>query len=993
MMLSLVPMDVFGVSTTSQRAEPHPHYELYTITINMADMNHLLASPTSLTLDITLNNYATFPAAIGQMRWMDPAQQALAPFPEAGVPSTANAQWTGLSPISPGAFAPGRGGAAGTATDDIARTNPGIVFTTRAAINPRAVTNVTRGPADSSPITAGTALNASNFADLVMHRVGPNRLLVSFDLTSGVGLSTFLVPGPTGQVTNLPGLLSGHISFEIPIIANNVNGAVSVSHLGGQVLVPSRPLILAPAGFFNIEQQGDTLPIFDGGLRLGLASPVARTINNRNTDVQSNFGGVENAIRLNERVAQGVGAMVQGNVGSDSTMTVVDVRLTAPAGYVWARNAFAAEHNGHVQTLLPVNQGFDIVSVRIPDPGTWAVGANPGGIHANVGERSRLDISVLIDVRDFDDALRRLPDALVITGFWLIPLEAAPSTGNVNVQVATAMRYANTQEIIDRAVQENFAAALDTFSLSNDAAHAAGTGRQITVGTRATATSTLTRVTEPTRRFTGVRGNDPWNNNPWSARIRYDEAAPFHGGTATGWGDIITFSVVEPGVQIVNARVRWNRAHTADWEWGIGSVTTDNQGRLTNYQLTRDQVAAARSPHMVEVFLPHALTPGQRRFLEIEFQFALEPGFEARHGSDVTVVVGGSLIDNVTGSDTFVVSTAVDPITVTSAGDIVQTTVGQVQNMVGPTPVANVVVTENYVGALAPGTEIWVRRAGGLGPFGTYLSAPTLTVDSGALRLAGPVTRSHINTGENFHVFTVTHRSQGNAPASFTLSNMEISGFVLPGVRYTVEVVPIHANNSNNSSDIFVAQMADGTRQAGANGWFNTNAYDVEVIEFNVFFDQDFVAPPAPGPGPGQQPGQQPGPGQVPQVPDNAIHTFGRNNVDSNNAPAITSQAGRDYISLRFLAEEVLGGNAVWSEEHNAAEITGVRNVEGYTLSVFFNDEEGVRRMVAGRAIESIPTLGGMRNINGTNYVTFSAAQAIFGFMTGQANGTFYVAP
>jgi hypothetical protein len=943
MMLSLVPIQAFGASFANQLPFVSPNRQYVPVTIDLARFAGQSVSPNALNIVISLTG--------GE--WNDAAILA-----------------------SDGALVPVDADFTGTVTA------AGITFGSIVAAN-----------------FQGTNLTWNTDMSARVERIDRRSMILS--VTPGAFFDNRLNPAPAIAGTPqyaFPVGLQGTITFNVPVQVTNTNVRMRAEFMIGgtpaERLLFDSPLTAVPAGW-NFNLHGGTVRDFDIAMQLGQANPYlfGLTGDTRN---------LANSIVITENIA--------GAFGHATSNTAINIRLTAPSGYEFRQSAMGLP-SARVTTILPQNQGIRIanngasVSIvegnwggREGDAGgsrtlPWNSGAS--GDRANdLRGRSFIDISVMTLARPIAaEPLLGMQDGFVISGVWLIPTnEAQPTQTNVAVRVDVIYDTAPGAHDNNRLAPTANPPVNGMNAFANDAfSNDGGQNANITVGNRVVAAQRVQIIGTPSSqyRYSGFRNNDPWGGNNRSAIIRFYETAPGHWDSTNFWGSVLTFEANQPGVQITNAWVGINR--TEGFTTGQFGTTVrnnvDGNSPLTQADQLVPSAVAVRDSQSVTVALGHAMEGAGLRSVDVQFQFALEPGFEAKYGSDIIIDISGTALREFAGETSHVVAVARDAFTVDIDGGITQATVGQVQNIIDPEPISNVRLTENRIGALNVGSEIWVRAVGQIGPFGTFLTgAPNVNVEVGNLLLAPPVARNI--SGETIYAFRVLRRSTGT-PAQIVFSGMHITGFVLPNHEYLISIT----GTAVAETDIITAAVGQGLSNqfAGSNGFFLTDALAVEVIEF-AEFEVPYVAPPGGQEPGGQQPGWQPGgqPGQVPQVPYDAVATVTRANTLPNGAPAIITIGNRDFVSFRFLAENMLGGDVYWNDAHAAAQINAV-NVQNQNVAVTFSDADGIRRSVAGGDWVTQPVHGDMINQNETNYIAFNIVGLIFGFRFGEANGTWYI--
>ena len=479
------------------------------------------------------------------------------------------------------------------------------------------------------------------------------------------------------------------------------------------------------------------------------------------------------------------------------------VRLTAPRGYAW--RAGSINNLGlvyDVEQFFTVTSELNILNVqafqyRIPRPQT-----HPNEIY----------VAVRIGAIAADATRPAALDSLHINGLWLMPLEGAPSTGDVNVTIEE-MHFSSVATPF-RSIPVNH---------ENHRATFLAAVRQADPIVLEQTNENLTEL------ISGTRGYDLDTNAIfWTSPLSLRELVPH--AMSTTLGNFIDFEVTQPGVQIVNAqfRILGGPANTP-----TGGHAEWRNWRFYDYN-NRDMLPGTRNAH--DRLRLHLVQPGlgarDLRTMEVRFQLSIEAGFAGKTGYNEILINGRGVTFGDLGS--VAVASVRDPISLDEA-EITMLDVGHVF-YVTPTPVDNVVIRETEVGDLREGEFIhiytaWthtdrpyaplVADAGGLNV--SMSLNPQINPESGLILRQGRTIVIEPRTGAAVHQFEVLRASQGT-PAVITLSNIQISGTVHPGRDYFLVV---SSNESIAYNDLRETvgwdHMATGTPTLGD---INTIIYD-----------------------------------------------------------------------------------------------------------------------------------------------------------------------
>ena len=310
----------------------------------------------------------------------------------------------------------------------------------------------------------------------------------------------------------------------------------------------------------------------------------------------------------------------------------------------------------------------------------------------------------------------------------------------------------------------------------------------------------------------------------------------------TGLRDI-DFTFPE-GVQVLGMRWETNDAHFAP------AAANNNEGEVWFYDgrlrygplevmITRNRVSMRPEIGRVEE---------RYRIAEMRVQFyvSILPGFTQVHGTDEieVTVTGPGFEDGL--SD--VIALVRDPITV----DIVPVTIDDggeaAWGRIRHENLNDIVITENFPGALRNNTRLWVGVEGGIAlGWGVAdqvaLSSTVVEVDGDSgLRVSQPV-RDQRGT------FVNIDRASNNDPGVVTFRNIEISGALVAGNNYDVIVAgSAVADNFGVSGFGWDGPLfGGGTFTQIGHGLFTQEPYPTQAFNF---IGTDVFAPPGVGPTP-----------------------------------------------------------------------------------------------------------------------------------------------
>ena len=659
----------------------------------------------------------------------------------------------------------------------------------------------------------------------------------------------------TGNNGIVPPYASGPLTITgIPVIITNDGGSariVATRQPGGITLVDA-PLAAFPGGGFNVQY--------------GTAA-------NRNP-VPFSSAAQLNRVTVTERIAG------QFDTVAGSSLSLI--RLRAPRDYAW-------------NTQIGAGFGGSLTVVDVM--GTFSnTGDNLGGLAGSNWHNGYHYLYVWVNTAR-NNAPTSVLGAVGIDGLVLVPLATAPATGNVNINVRVGR------------------VAAQTWTPGSQPANVSGMGgafyniteanrshNNLAVATRTSALLELRTAAAPptlrSGRFDAPAGGEP-GAAVRAATIQVQELVP--GAFDTGWlNSTLQLSLNQPGVNITGGR------------WRLYSPAPQGPGNIIGWQ--GFQMAAPGTPNVTvgapgqallqdnvfTLFVPRAADGNANRRLEIQFQLSIEAGFEWKYDSnEIAVYVGGNAVEGrLPASERNVVIARVeDPITLSLVDGSVGLDVAGVYNVTDITRVSDIVIQENFVGALAVGNRFVVEIAAlPVQLFGALaLTNATATVDT-----ASGMVLSATNRGD--HVEFLVVRQSSGTPATITLSNVYVMGLFFPGIQYVVSVRDAAASGTNITQN--TNSPANTTVPLGR---FDTLGYFAQIVHFETRSGQDI---------PTQRPPQQ---GEATSV---ILHSWDHFEGMAANQPSITQVgiAGRgvSMVAIRAFANVI-----------DATEISSARNAAG----------------------------------------------------------------
>ena len=661
---------------------------------------------------------------------------------------------------------------------------------------------------------------------------------------------------------------------------------------------------------------GDAVPFY-------MAAPLRQiTIRERamhqNNDDNSIMGGYRNATIRN--LAHGAAIHQAFNPGSALATSNVMVtgggshiqsgeftnsyvlRLTAPRGYEWRMNRIPElggvgfyEETFNVTSELGIVQVVDFRGV-VRRPTT----------HPN-----ELYIIVQLGPEPSEAVRANRLDALRINGLWLLPSDGAPRTGNVNI------------DIHEMRVADSFPGVIEPPMIPINHANHRHIG--LHVATRATDAVTWTQYDGDdglVELISGTRGYDlDTQDTNWSSWARLQEYVPHALGTTLG--NIITFDVVQEGVQIRNVQFRLQGGPGGGGaEWHYFRPYNREQRNMLPGTINR--------PERTRLHFTHTPNARDLRNLDVRFELSIEAGFVGKYGYDEILINASGVFGDL---GTVPVATVRDPI---SLGEV-ETTWLEIGHTfyVTPTNVNDITIYEAEYGDIREGEFItlytaWVHpgrlHAPALtGAGGLNLSmnlTPQVNPESGMVLSRGVYRVINAQTGQTRVEFEVLRASQGE-PAVITFTDLAVSGQVFPGRDYYLVVSGSEAiayNDLREHAGWGAVGIGDIV-QTQWRGIFDTIPYGVQIIgwgEFNPDGEGAFERAESLG-----------GVTFTTNVPFRGVD----NPIIWRQLPGMTDQGG--FVSMRAFAYAagVDTDNIAWSGVTRVATVSGV-NYLGQTVVI-----------------------------------------------------------
>jgi hypothetical protein len=722
-----------------------------------------------------------------------------------------------------------------------------------------------------------------------------------------------------GTSTQIPMAFSGMIGIPMPAI--NVEGwaveptpTIRVNHAARGDLVPATPIVL---------QTGQQPAVsFHMGSAVAFGEFGAVTVPNL-------------TIREVRRGSFAAGATVGSEgplFGVDGLNTnawgVVQLRLLAPAGYLWGGAASIRGTNGTFPSAEVTDQG----------PADYFI----YGRHAKV---------VTVHSGPRAGGLAGVPvGEFAIGGLTLIPTQEAAQAATLNIDAAFG-RLAGTTPTTYAWTHRN-AGAMSRYSADN-----------LRVGERSVPGFTITTVGDTLATAWAGTGTG-FNTNA----INIISDAPGTWLTSVP----VTVEVNHPGVEIFEVRWQYRAAHESFDQWG--SFTTHRQGANPTANGT------VVTPTMARIVPTNVVNATANRRLFIQLALRVNPEF-AVDLSEVMATV--TVIGLVNRTVTVPVSQIKYPVSVEASSVVTLPIHGDVLGFIPPTVLPNVTVTETEAGRL--GTNSWIYVAVVPTVDGKILTDPLSQLNfSTNLNIRANVTGSlSLRNGErvnNFNQSGATNfpnvpvyrffieRASSGTPSTITFTANTLSGpfFNVPGVEFNFVV-------GGNALTHAVRPVAPVGYVAPAD--IGQSRFDVSPMPFSAVVAQFAGEAPT---GDVEPPSQQ---GPSTPEPVFAVSTI---DLASNGVPVIGPGG---MVNLRGLVERIALANgldpqlAVTFVDGVAAFSAPHANGGNVTIQIVNN----VATVLIGGQLT--PLVVGNTLIDGSWYVPMATFGILFGYMGSTANG------
>jgi hypothetical protein len=511
--------------------------------------------------------------------------------------------------------------------------------------------------------------------------------------------------------------------------------------------------------------------------------------------------------------------------------------ITYPGGFIGERGTFRTNVGttgaeiGEVNSVRAPNfvssinaAGQNVLTITV-DANTLSVygGDNPERPHENPHA---------VDRDSRTDAIAALHDVLILRRLVLIPLETAPQTGDVVVRVQWGhgpnLDYFHPDRANNRLLSHRTV--------------------DLTVGYRTGARMTFRALGDELPRLRSGRFDDNVVGYPSTDAISTTPARPhvqvatlelselFRGDWDTRLGANLTFTIDQPGVEIVGARYRVYRGG-----WGPGWRTRWGHGNTTlpdgNMIMSLDPLSNVLS--ILPFFDPHVNVAGNHvRRMELQLYVSIEADHLAAHGnSEIQVTVGGLGAAALPVAErTVTAATLYDPITVTLTGgiNVIEPIFGMPAHSLFRNEISDIVIRENETGIFAQGSWIQVYAVGTQhSPFSiefiTAIGAPRVNAASG-LRLspAQPFHAGHGLVGVQFQVL----QASSGTPAEITLTNNNVASPIFPSGE-ELHIVVVGGSIAENNNLTWAARSTNRNAfSPNVPGIFFGNPYARPVIRF-----------------------------------------------------------------------------------------------------------------------------------------------------------------
>ena len=338
-----------------------------------------------------------------------------------------------------------------------------------------------------------------------------------------------------------------------------------------------------------------------------------------------------------------------------------------------------------------------------------------------------------------------------------------------------------------------------------------------------------------------------WGINSWNqlseeqgvrtATVRLTETVP--GAWHSNLGERLEFSFEHEGVRIMGATARaghnvagTNRQNlfpNYNYSW-VGGWLVPRTTTTPWNAIQTDQIIITEN--MVTVIVPPAPTAAllaERRSVEVTFWVSVEAGFEAKFpGDTIDVTLSGPSIGLVSEANrTQTVAIPADPFSISAELTEIRT---DILSTISQESISDIVITVQEPHLLREGSfiDVLIAGEGANMAIGLHIYANrTATVSGNGLIIGtGSVMNSEVGTGVTggtllrFPVSRVPNEQDNDGPITITITDVTVSGTVVPNVEYQVVVRNAVADN----------HVALGTTAGVGN--FTSHPYFTPIVTF-----------------------------------------------------------------------------------------------------------------------------------------------------------------
>jgi hypothetical protein len=663
----------------------------------------------------------------------------------------------------------------------------------------------------------------------------------------------------------------------------------------------------------------------------------------------------------------GTSTPIYGRLGTarevSDLVTWYTVRLEAPEYYNWQTGGVVGVNTAVVDVPNGIQSSFNRTNANVLVnnqllPSTDHVRHTNNHNFTTNWENGRHVIYVRVDVArtrigSENNTFPSIPDILDINGLWLYSDNRAPIVAeNISIGIQLGTSAGRTLSTAPWDSFMSIPGLTGTTTLQ--------VGSRDVQGLRLTALGTIPTVLTG-RLGTLQTGNNPNNLNQdhyrgvESATVRLAEQIP--GSWTMGWASAVNFDF-GPNVQIIGADVHmFTITPAATLPAGpvargaaiVANSYVDFRGWAS---ATEDRLPTGHT-HVnfvggsLAVNAPNRGTAdiNNRAVMEVTFYMSVEADYQRRVGSaDIPVTVSGPGVVNLDTTGLTLNSAGNAEINVARARNIVSVAIpqGSTTLQTGPlSSVANqrindVVITIESPRDLRANDTFWVYLAGesGIRTWDLNLNPnATLTHNSNDMILT-PIRAMHHPFLPDGIAFQVTRMPSANTPVEITLSNLNVTGLVLPEVDYSIVV----SGTAVAQNDQSVRIAADSGGLAGTVGLLNVGTftstpYAVAAITGAV----EETAPPA-----GQGPG---GSGVLPQqgairFNSHATSVAGVANafrwqlVGANNVGFLSAEAFANLVGGSWNGTAMVGPSRITGDTITVTPQVSTAQVNGETFNI-----------------------------------------------------------